>query len=58
MEYHIAKIYGLPKAEVILWYILDRYEIDGTVKLYIDNNEIPHKIENTEQLWEYINSIK
>jgi hypothetical protein len=58
MEYHIAKIYGLPKAEVILWYILDRYEIDETVKLYIDNNEISHKIENTEQLWEYINSIK
>ena len=36
IEYHMAKIYGLPQAEVIMWYILDRHEIDGTIKLYVD----------------------
>lgn len=58
IEYHIAKIYGLPQAEVIMWYILDRYEIDGTIKLYVDSTETPHKIETPEHLWKYINSIK
>jgi len=58
MEYHMAKIYGLPQSEVIMWYILDRYDLEGTVKMYVDKTGNPHKIENPEQLWKFINSNK
>jgi len=41
-----------------MWYILDRYDLEGTVKMYVDKTGNPHKIENPEQLWKFINSNK
>jgi hypothetical protein len=54
IEYFIGKNYGLDNCNVIMWYIFDRFDMDGNLKPFIDNKENEHKIEDTQQLWNFI----
>jgi hypothetical protein len=54
IEYFIGKNYGLDNCNVIMWYIFDRFDTDGNLKPFIDNKENEYKIEDTQQLWNFI----
>ena len=54
IEYFIGKNYGLDNCNVIMWYIFDRFDVDGNLKPFIDNKENEYKIEDTQQLWNFI----
>lgn len=54
IEYFIGKNYGLDNCNVIMWYIFDRFDMDNNLKLFIDNKENEHKIEDIQQLWNFI----
>jgi len=55
LEYYLSKIYGVDKTVVIMWYVLDKYDIEGNIKMYEDQEGNQHKIENAEELWKFIN---
>jgi hypothetical protein len=59
--------FGETKGQIILWYIYDRIDIETgeSGNIVLENEDelgnisiIEHKVENAEQLWEFLNKYK
>jgi len=49
--------FGKDAGELIIFYIYDRYNPDGTINSLVDNDDNPIILENVEDLWELVKNI-
>ena len=55
IENILKLLYGEESADLIQWYILDRFNPDGTIVPIEDENGKQYKFNTPEDLWSYIN---
>lgn len=55
IENILKLLYGEESANLIQWYILDRFNPDGTIVPIEDENGKQYKFNTPEDLWGYIN---
>lgn len=55
IENILKLLYGEESANLIQWYILDRFNPDGTIVPIEDENGKQYKFNTPEDLWSYIN---
>jgi hypothetical protein len=55
IENVLKLLYGEESADLIQWYILDRFNPDGTIVPIEDENGKQYKFNTPEDLWSYIN---
>ncbi len=55
IENILKLLYGEESASLIQWYILDRFNPDGTIVPIEDENGKQYKFNTPEDLWSYIN---
>jgi hypothetical protein len=49
--------FGKDAGELIIFYIYDRFNPDGTINSLVDNDDNPIILENVEDLWELVKNI-
>jgi len=57
IELILSNLYGNQVANLMLWYLFDRIDIDDNVLPYTDDNNDIHSFEKPEDLWDYVKSI-